>query len=210
MNTAVKKLSSEELKSITVNSIRKMKAFAAEEERKIQEAEAKNEIYVPAESAMFFAVRIRSSNRAAPAIVSALETLRLKKLNTGIFVVNNKSTKALLHQVRSYVAYGSLSLEQTREMLYKKGLCRVNGTRANITQEVLYEQFGGEISTVEEIVEAFYFGKPNASAINKFLWPFRLSCPIKGFGGRKIRDFTEGGATGDHGSHIGNLVLRMI
>lgn len=203
-------LSEEEIRNITVNSIRRIKLHMAEEEEKAREAEKKNGIYVPAEAPMFFAIRIRCAYKAPPDVAKALKMLRLTRLNTGAFVVNNKSCKSLLHKVKSYITYGTLSLEAIRELLYKKGLCRHNGNKSNITQEILFERFGGEVRTIEEIVEAFYLGKKNASAINKFLWPFHMNSPKMGFGGRKIKDFAEGGSTGYRGKYMSELVTRMI
>lgn len=204
-------LSEEQIRRITVDTIKRMKEFIKEEQEKKEQAESNNSIYVPAEPPFYFAVRIRSSNRARPEIRKALSTLRLHtNINTGAFVINNSSSKTLLQQVRSYIAFGTLSLETIRELIYKRGLCRYKSQRKNITQEVLFDRFGGEISTVEEIVEALFLGKPNATEINKWLWPFKLNSPSKGFGGRKIRDFTDGGSTGDHGKYLDNLVRRMI
>ncbi|KAI5185418.1 large subunit ribosomal protein L7e [Nematocida homosporus] len=199
-----------EVKDITIRTIKQMKEYLAEEERKKEEATANNSIYVPAESPFFFAVRIRSANKASPDIISALKTLRLHRINTGTFVVNNKSSKSTLHLVRSYIAFGTLSLECIRNLLYTRGFCRHNGQRKNITSKTLMARFGGEINTVEEIVSALFLGRTNASAINKWLWPFHLNSPRKGFGGRKIKDFAEGGSTGDHGRYLTDLIQRML
>jgi len=207
---AVQQLSPKEVENITVSCIKRMKKFLAEEERKTKEAEERNEIYVPGEAPFFFAIRIRSALRAPPKVIKDLKSLRLHRIHTGTFVVNNKSTKPMLHNVKSYIAYGTLSLQTIRRMLYERAFCKYNGERKNITPEVLFDRFGGEINTIEEIVEALFLGRTNASAINKWLWPFRLSSPRKGYGGRKIRDFVDGGSTGDHGKYLDELVSRML
>lgn len=210
MNT-VEQATTGEIEKKTIAAIRRMKDFVASEEEKKEAAEKANSIYVPAEAPFLFAIRIRSSNKASPDVVSALNTLRLRNTNTGAFVINNKSSKSLLQKVRAYVAFGTLSLETIRQLIYTRAFARYNGNRVNITQELLAEKFGGAVETVEDIVEALFLGKrQDASAINKWLWPFRLSCPRKGFGGRKIKDFTEGGATGDRGRYLDELIKRMI
>ncbi|KAI5166446.1 large subunit ribosomal protein L7e [Nematocida sp. AWRm78] len=204
-------LTTNEIESKTIATIRRMKAFLKEEEEKKEEAEKNNSIYVPAEAPFFFVVRIRSSNKAAPDVMCALDTLRLRNVNTGTFVINNKSSKSLLQKVRAYVTYGTLSLETIRKLIYTRGFGRYNGMPVNITPKVLAEQFGGAVETVEDIVEAIFMGnRSDASAINKWLRPFKLSCPRKGFGGRKIKGFTEGGATGDRGRYMDELIQRMI
>ncbi|KAI5172928.1 large subunit ribosomal protein L7e [Nematocida sp. LUAm3] len=207
---AIKTISQDEQKSITINAIRRMKQFIEEEETKKKEAEAENKLYVPSEPPFFFVIRIRSANKASPDVVSALKNFRLHKINTATFVINNKSTVSVLKQVRSYVAYGTLSLETIRKLLYTRAFCRHNGERKNITPETLFAKFGGEINTVEEIVEALFLGRKNASQINKWLWPFRLSSPVQGYKGRKIKDFVEGGATGDHGRYLNDLIGKML
>ncbi|KAI5181660.1 large subunit ribosomal protein L7e [Nematocida sp. AWRm80] len=203
-------LSKEQIKEITIGSIKRMKNIIKEEEEKKIEAEKNNQIYVPEETKVLFVVRIRSANKASPAIVRLLKNFRLHNINTGTFVINNYSTMQMLRKVRTYVAYGTLSLETMRELIYTRGFCKINGCRQNITQDTLYARFGGEIAAVEQIVEALFVGAPNAGEINKWLWPFRLSAPNGGFGGRKIRDFAEGGSTGDHGRYLENLVKRMM
>ncbi|KAI5191937.1 large subunit ribosomal protein L7e [Nematocida sp. AWRm77] len=208
--TGLQRLSDDQLKQITIEAIRRIKTHMAEEEQKKKDAEEKNEIYVPKEPAFFFAVRIRSHLRASPDVISALKCLRLHRVHSGTFVANNKSNRANLHKVKSYVAYGTLSIETIRKLLYTKGFCKYNGQRTNITPEVMFEKFGGEINTVEEIVEALFLGRANSSAINKWLWHFRLSCPVKGFGGRKIKDFADGGSSGDNGRYLDALVSRML
>lgn len=208
--TALQRLPDEQLKQITTDTIKRIKRHLAEEERKKQEAEENNSIYVAGEAPFFFAVRIRTHLGAPPDVISALKYLRLHSINSGTFVVNNKATRTNLHKVKSYVAYGTLSVETIRTLLYTRAFCRYNGQRTNITPEVLFAKFGGEINTIEEIVEALFLGRSNGSAINKWLWHFRLSCPRKGFGGRKIKDFAEGGSAGDHGRYLDKLVARML
>ncbi|KAI5189113.1 large subunit ribosomal protein L7e [Nematocida minor] len=201
----------DEIKNKTIASIRRMKDFVEAEARKQEEAEKNNSIYVPAEAPFLFVVRIRSANKCSPDVSTALDCLRLRNINTGTFVINNKSSKSLLQKVRAYVAFGNLSLETIRKLIYTRAFGKYNGKRVNITQELLEEKFGGSVETLEDIVEALFLGKrQDASAINKWLWPFRLSCPRKGFGGRKIKDFTEGGATGDRGRYLDELITRMI
>ncbi|KAH9386703.1 large subunit ribosomal protein L7e [Nematocida major] len=207
----VQKLTPSEVESKTISAIRRMKEHLKEEEQKHKEAEAANSIYVPAEAPFFFVVRIRSSNKASPGIMCALDCLRLRNVNTGTFVVNNKSTKSLLQKVRAYVAFGTLSLDTIRKLIYTRAFGKHDGNKVNITTELLAERFGGAVETLEDIVEALFLGKrQDASAINKWLMPFTLSCPRKGFGGRKIKDFTEGGSTGDRGAYLDELIRRMI
>lgn len=207
----VYQLTPSEIESKTVTTIRRMKEFLKAEEQRKEEAEKNNSIYVPSEPPFYFAVRIRSSNKAAPDVMSALDCLRLRNVNTGTFVINNNSSKSLLQKVRAYVAFGTLSLETIRELVYTRAFGKYDGKKVNITTELLAEKFGGAVETVEDIVEALFLGnRPDASAINKWLMPFTLSCPRKGFGGRKIKDFAEGGATGDRGKYLDELIRRMI
>lgn len=173
-------------------------------------AEDQGNFYVPAELPVFIAVRIKGINKVSPAVKKTLELLRLNKVNTATFVKNNKSTKKMLSIVRGHVAYGYPSLELVRELLYKRGFCRVDGARVNLSQSALNFKFGGEITTVEEIVEIIYECAERFSEVNRFLWPFHLHSPTGGFAKKKILDVSEGGSSGNHDALISDLVMRMI
>jgi large subunit ribosomal protein L7e len=97
-----------------------------------------------------------------------------------------------------------------RELVYKRGLAKVNGQRMTLTNEAVEDHFKGEIRCTEELIYQIIKGTPNSTKATNFLWPFTLQPPRKGFGGRKIKDVVEGGATGNHGFKIGDLVKKMI
>lgn len=212
MNIAAlaKTLSEEEVHSRTFDIIKRMKSKIDQEKGLLEEAEKANEIYVPKEPSLLIAVRIKGINGVHPKARKALQLLRLNKVNTATFVLNNAATKGLLHLAKTHIAYGYPSLELVRELMYKRGLCRVDGQRVNITQEAMAYRFDGMVSTIEEMVEILFEGKENASAVNKFLWPFKLNAPKGGFARRKALDFVEGGSTGNHRHMIDQLIRRMI
>jgi large subunit ribosomal protein L7e len=205
-----KRLSEKEIEERTLSVIKRMKSSKEKEKRVLEEAEKNSQLYVPKEPSLLIAVKIRSTLGASPKVKKILEILRLRKIHTGAFVLNNASNRGLLERAKSYIAYGHPSLSLVRELLYKKGLCRVDGSRKNITQETLQSKFDGTICTVEEMVEILFEGKEEASEVNRFLWPFTLNGPRGGYEKRKVLDYAEGGSSGNHQGLIDGLIRRMI
>ncbi|KAF7682812.1 60S ribosomal protein L7 [Astathelohania contejeani] len=194
----------------TAKLIALYKASIAEEAEKKAEALRKNAIYVPKEAEFFLVVRIRGVNNVPPKERKIMELFRLNKQYSAVFVRNNKSIKQMLQKVRNYVAWGTIDIHLLRELIYKRGSCKINGKHANITSEVIEDAFDGELRCMEELVYHIYYGTPFFKAVNRFLWPFALQCPRGGFKGRKAKDFVMGGSTGNHYELIGELVKRMI
>lgn len=175
---------------------------------KQEQAKKNNKIYVPAEPHFFFVIRIRGMNRVPPKERKTLDLLRLRKPNAGVLLVNNESTKKMLHLVKNYVAYGFIGLDVLRELVMKRGLTKVDGKVVNITNENI-EDFFGDLVCVEDLVASLWFNR-RFKDVNRFLVPFRLNCPRGGFKGKKSRDFLMGGSCGNQHELIEDLVKRMI
>lgn len=118
--------------------------------------------------------------------------------------------RQMIQRVRAYIAFGYCDIDLMRNLVYKRGMAKVNNDRVNLTNEVIESHFNGKIKCVEELIYQIYNGTELFKEANNFLWPFTLSPPVKGFGGRKAKDIAEGGSTGNHFDKIGDLVYRMI
>lgn len=175
-----------------------------------EEAKRNDSFYVPKEPEFFVVVRIRGVNRVPPKERKILELIRLKKPNHAICVRNNGPMKTMLHKVRSYIAYGFCDVTLLRTLVYKRGIARIDNKSVNLTNEVIEDHFEGKIKSVEELVYQIYKGTDLFKKANNFLCPFTLNPPRKGFGGRKVLDVIEGGATGCYHDKIDTLISRMI
>lgn len=86
-----------------------MKEYLAKEREEIRlkrAARASGDFYVPAESKIYFVIRIRGINEIAPKPRKILQLLRLLQINNGVFVKVTKATQQMLRLVEPYIAYG--------------------------------------------------------------------------------------------------------
>ena len=67
--------------------------------------QAKNEgnFYVAPEAKVVFVMRIRGINRMAPKAKKILQLLRLRQINTGVFIKVNKASINMLRVVEPYI-----------------------------------------------------------------------------------------------------------
>ncbi|RVD91681.1 60S ribosomal L7 [Tubulinosema ratisbonensis] len=180
------------------------------EEEKIKEYSSKNIFYAPKEPEFMLCVRVKGTNKVTPKVKKTLQLLRLTKPNHCVILRNTLPIRKMVQKVKSYVAFGFSDYKLVRELVYKRGMAKVNGARNTLTNEAVEDHFGGEIKCVEELVYQIVKGTDLFKKAANFLWPFTLQPPRKGFGGRKIKDVVEGGSTGNHGFMIGDLIRRMI
>lgn len=180
------------------------------EDQKIQDYYSKNIFYAPKEPEFIVCVRIKGINKIDPRVKKTLQLLRLKKPNHCVFLRNTLPVRNMIRKVKSFIAYGFSDYKLVRELVYKRGMAKVNNNRVTLTNEVVEDHFKGEIKCVEELIHQIIKGTPLATKASNFLWPFTLQPPRKGFGGRKIKDVVEGGSTGNYGFMIGDLIRRMI
>lgn len=179
-------------------------------EKKKAEYKSKNMVYIPKESEFIIVVKIKSSLGAPPKMRSILKLLRLNKTNSAVLVKNNKSMKRMLQLAKDYVAFGSISYELLRKIVYTHGVVKLNNRHRKLNNENIEDAFQGEIKCVEEIIYNIYFGTEYFKVCANTLLPFRLKSPQGGFYGKKSKGFTEGGNLGNHFDLIGELVERML
>ncbi|KAM0676504.1 60S ribosomal protein L7 [Gurleya vavrai] len=192
----------------TIKHLTQYKQKQAEIDAKVKQAETENAFYVPSEPHFFCVVRIRGMNRVPPKERKTLDILRLRAPNSCILLKNNKGTRSMLQLVRNYVAFGYISLDLLRELVYKRGMHKDGEKVINITNEIIEDKFGS-LSCLEDLISCLWNDK-KFSEINRFFTPFRLSCPKGGFKGKKSKDFLDGGECGNQQFLLGNLIKRMI
>merc|ERR1712033_53512 len=167
--------------------------------------------YVPAEAKLAFVIRIRGVNQVSPKVKKALQLLRLRQINNGVFVKLNKSTLNMLRLVEPFIAWGYPNLKTIRELVYKRGFAKVNHQRIPISNnEVVEDNLGAttDIICVEDLIHEIFTVGENFKKANNFLWPFKLSCPT---GGMRVKTnhFVEGGDHGNREDFINQMVRKM-
>merc|ERR1711993_23122 len=166
--------------------------------------------YVPAEAKLTFVIRIRGINQVSPKVKKALQLLRLRQINNGVFVKLNKCSLNMLRLVEPYVAWGYPNLKTIRDLVYKRGFAKINHQRIPISNNEVIEQVLGahDIVCVEDLVHEIFTVGENFKKANNFLWPFKLSCPTGGMR-KKTNHFVEGGDHGNREDFINQMVRKM-
>lgn len=173
-------------------------------------AKRTGDYYVEPEAKLAFVIRIRGINGLSPKPRKILQLLRLLQLNNGVFVRINGATTPMLKLVEPYVTYGYPSLKTVRDLIYKRGFAKVNGSRIPIhDNDVIQKNLGkyGILSIEDVVHEIFTVGK-HFKEVSNFLWPFKLNNPTGGWI-RKLSHWNEGGDAGNREKFINQLVHKM-
>merc|ERR1712003_173967 len=173
-------------------------------------AKKSGNFYVPAEAKLAFVIRIRGINQVSPKVKKALQLLRLRQINNGVFVKLNKSSLNMLRLVEPYIAWGYPNLKSVKELLLKRGYAKVNHQRIPITDNQIIEDNLGklEIICIEDLIHEIFTVGPNFKKANNFLWPFKLSNPLGGMR-KKTNHFVEGGDHGNREDLINAFIRKM-
>lgn len=176
-----------------------------------RQAKKAGNFYVEPEAKLAIVTRIRGINHVPPRVRKVLQLLRLRQLHNTVFIKLNKATMNMLTLVGPYIAYGYPNLKTVRELLYKRGFGKVNKNRIPLSDNKVIEDNLGKygIICMEDLIHEIITVGPNFKVANNFLWPFKLSAPLKGFSGQKRRGYLEGGDWGNRELLINDLIQRM-
>ncbi len=137
-------------------------------------------------------ILIRSRNQITKTILDTLDMLRLFKRNVCVVVDDTPAMRGMVDKVKDYVAFGILG-DGTYEKLMQK--------RA--------EEYSGRLSDRKDIIK--YDSRYIEHNGKKYKCFFRLSPPRKGYGRKGIKSpFAVGGALGNRGEKINDLIERML
>jgi len=190
--------------------VKEYRAKERDEVRLRRMAKRAGNFYVPAEAKLAFVIRIRGINQVSPKVKKALQLLRLRQINNGVFVKLNKSTLNMLRLVEPYIAWGYPNLKTIRDLVYKRGFAKIDHQRIAITDNQIIEECLGScnIICVEDLIHEIFTVGENFKKANNFLWPFKLSCPTGGMR-NMTNHFVEGGDHGNREDFINQLVRKM-
>lgn len=148
-------------------------------------------------------VRVRGRVNVNKKIEGTMEFLHLKYKNNCNVVDDTPNYRGMLQKAKDYITFGEIEKETFRELLIKRG--RLIGDK-----RVTDESFKPKFNSIAEFIDAFFEGKVKLKEVNLKL-PFRLAPPSKGFEKKGIKKpYTLGGALGNRGKDINELLLRMI
>merc|ERR1711887_367140 len=175
--------------------VKEYRAKERDEIRLRRMAKRNGNFYVPAEAKLAFVIRIRGINQVSPKVKKALQLLRLRQINNGVFVKLNKCSLNMLRLVEPYVAWGYPNLKSVRELIMKRGYAKINHQRIPITDNQIVEDSLGklDIICVEDLIHEIITVGANFKKANNFLWPFKLNSPTGGMH-KKTNHVVEGGA----------------
>jgi len=175
-----------------------------------RQAKQGGNFYVEPESKLAFVIRIRGTMGLAPKPRKILILLRLRQVNSGVFVRLTKDTKQMLTLVEPYITYGYPNLKSVRELIYKRAFAKVDKQRVAITHNQVIENKLGkhDILCVEDLIHEIFTVGPHFKQANKFLWPFKLSCPNGGWV-KTLNHFNEGGDSGNREDKINQVIHNL-
>jgi len=151
---------------------------------------------------MIAVVRVRGTVNIKPGIRKTLENLMLFRPNT--LAVINDSQKKMVEKVKDYVTFGTIEEKVLAKVLEKRGYTR-DGKKVDV--EYLKSK---NISSFAELANKIINGSVKLREIG-IVPCFRLHPPKKGWERKGIKTpFNLGGALGNRGEHMNELVLRMI
>lgn len=179
-------------------------------------AKKEGKFFVPSQAKVFFVIRIKGINGVPPNIKKILQLIRLRQVNSGIFLKVNSSTIQMLKKIEPFVAYGYPSLKTIKKLLSHKGYGKIgkrgDWQRISLSDDRVIEQALvniGVLSLDDMINEIFTCGA-RFKEVNNFLWPFRLKSPQKGFSKvGKNKHVSEKGTYGNWENEIDELILKM-
>lgn len=149
-------------------------------------------------------VRLRGEIKINGKIRDTMELLNLHHVNHATIVPDSPTYVGMIRKVKDYVTFGHVDAAGVQDLLEKRG--RVVGG-GPLTDAHLAEN--SDYKTIADFAAALAEGKVKLGGVTGVKPVLRLAPPRKGHEGIK-HSFRSGGALGDRGEKIGDLVARMV
>lgn len=152
-----------------------------------------------------------SIHKLPPKAKKIMQLLRLRQLHNGVFIKLNRATINMIRIVEPYVTYGYPTRDTVRKLIYKRGFGKVNRSRIALSDNSVISKTLGSVGVncIEDLIHEIWTVGANFKQANNFLWPFKLSSPLRGFE-KKRHPFQQGGVWGNREEKINELVGRMM
>jgi len=177
-------------------------------------ADSKRKEKVPADAKLLFVIRIRAGKDDEVPTVhrKILHKLNLTRVFRGVFVENTPKIRKQLDAVKEFLTWGYPNGAVVKDLVYKRGYAIVGGKRVALTDNSIVEENLGDCNIIctEDIVHEIETCGENFSKVVRFLCPFHLRAPNRGFSKqRKLRAYGSGGEFGNREEHVNELVAMM-
>ncbi len=149
-------------------------------------------------------VRIRGSVNVPERVRRLMTDLGLERPNNVVIIQGKDSYRGLLVKARHMITYGSPSKETIAALLTKRGEVKGYGR--------LDDQYVADHTThssIDDFAEALHQDEASLKDLPLLKRTFRCSPPSKGYRDLK-RPYESGGAYGNRGEEIDQLLKRMI
>ena len=162
-----------------------------------------------------FCILIRPAVHATPKTVRrTLSTLRLRKVHEGVFLQYTPHIRKMLHLVEPYVLYGIPSVETIGDLVRRRGFCKIDGKRVQLSDNNIIEENLGDagLICVEDLIAVLTSKDMDADAfgkVAKFLWPFRMGARKSKFQ-KRLLDMKDGKLYGDQGEVMNGYIREML
>lgn len=150
-------------------------------------------------------IRVRGLPGIRRDIQDTMDMLHLVRLYHAVLIPQTPSFIGMIQKSKDYITWGEPTLDTLESLLKKRG--RLSGNK-RLTDEFVKENTS--FKSISELAKAIFESKIRIDEIPRLKPVFRLHPPKKGFDGKKMRAYKNGGITGYRGSEINDLVLRMI
>ena len=139
--------------------------------------------------------------------------MRLRKVNEGVFLRYDASTRKLLQLVEPWVVYGPPLNGVVEDLVERRGFGTTSdGKRVALSDNTIIEEALGDdcgVICVEDLVHELTEVGDGFTKVSQFLWPFRLSHTSTHFE-RETLKFTLGKDYGDKGERINDFIKQML
>lgn len=136
-------------------------------------------------------IRVRGGIGLKKDVIETLERLRLYRKNFCVVIPDTACNLGMIKKVKDHITWGEISDDVYKLLVDKRG-----------------EEYKGRTTDAKGKVEYHKFIEINKKLYKPF---FRLSPPRKGYGRKGIKvSFNLGGALGDRGKKINDIIQRMI
>ncbi|WFN37387.1 50S ribosomal protein L30 [Methanomicrobium antiquum] len=152
---------------------------------------------------MYVVVQVRGVVNTRKEIKDTLKMLRLHHINHCVLIPDTPAYMGMIRKVKDYVAYGEADPEILATILETRGRLTAD---EKLTNEYVKEN--SQYSDIKEFAKAICLGEAEISDVPGLKPVLRLHPPRKGYKSIK-RTFQQGGALGNYGSEINNLLYRM-
>lgn len=176
-----------------------------------RKAKADGSIFVEPEARVAFVIRTRGIMKMPPTPKKILQLIRLRQINNGVFLIVNKATMNMLNRCTPYITFGYPNRKTIKELIYKRGFGKVNGSRIPLSDNEIIEKELGKygIICIEDLVHEIATCGPHFRECNRFLWPFKLNSRKGGFEA-KNKPYQQKGCWGNREHKINEFVRKMV